>query len=59
VRAFIVRSLILVMFVMAGLGVLRFPFAVRFWRKVWQFGYIYVGMVVVLAALGLFFGVHL
>ncbi|HLZ68492.1 MAG TPA: hypothetical protein VKV26_01140 [Dehalococcoidia bacterium] len=58
-RESIVETLILALGVMAVLGLLRFKFALRFWRRVRRFGYLYVGLVVVLAALSLFFGVRL
>ncbi len=51
--------LILGLALMAGLGFLRVPFARRFWVNARRLGYIYVGLIVLLAAATFFFGVHL
>ena len=59
VRESIVETLVLVLALMGVLGLLRFRFALRFWRRVRQLGYLYVGFIVVLAALSFFFGVRL
>lgn len=45
--------------VMAVLGVLRFGFAVRFWRRVRVAGYFYVLAIVVFALVQLIFHVRL
>lgn len=39
-----------------GLAWVRIPFAVRLWRRMRQFAYIYVGLIVLLAALSLITG---
>ncbi|HZU77610.1 MAG TPA: hypothetical protein VFA70_12655 [Dehalococcoidia bacterium] len=44
---------------MAVLGFLRVPFARRFWITARRAGYIYVALIVVLAALSLVLGVRL
>ncbi len=59
VRESIVETVLLALAVMGVLGLLRFRFALRFWRRVRQFGYVYVTLIVVLAALSFFFGVRL
>jgi hypothetical protein len=45
--------------VMALLGLLRFRFAVRFWRRVRTAGYFYVCAILVLAVVQLIFHVRL
>lgn len=58
-RATIFETVLLALGLMAVLGFLRFKFALRFWVKARRFGYLYVGLVVALAALSFFFGVRL
>lgn len=59
VRESIVETLVLALVLMAVLGLLRFRFALRFWQRVRRLGYLYVGFIVLLAALSFFFGVRL
>lgn len=42
--------------VMGALGLLRFQFALRFWARMRQLGYIYVAFVVLLAVLSIVLG---
>ncbi len=58
-RESIVETLVLALALMAVLGLLRFRFALRFWQRVRRLGYLYVGFIVVLAALSFLFGVRL
>ncbi|HZQ35318.1 MAG TPA: hypothetical protein VFD32_05260 [Dehalococcoidia bacterium] len=58
-RESIVEIAVLVLALMGVLGLLRFRFALRFWRGVRRLGYLYVGLIVALAALSFFFGVRL
>ena len=58
-RATIFETILLALVVMAVLGLLRFKFALRFWVRLRRFGYLYVGLIVALAALSFFFGVRL
>jgi hypothetical protein len=58
-RATFVWMLLLVLAVMGGLGLLRFPFALRFWRRMRRLGYLYVAFVVLLAVITIAFGHHL
>lgn len=58
-RQELVLWLIVALVMMAVLGMLRIPFALRFWRRARQFGYIYVALVIVLAVLSLVLGKRL
>jgi hypothetical protein len=58
-RQELVLWLIVALALMAVLGLLRVPFAVRFWRRARHFGYLYVALVVVLAVLSLVLGKRL
>lgn len=55
-KATFVWMVILVLAVMAGLGLLRVPFALRFWVRMRRLGYVYVGLIVFLAALSVVIG---
>jgi len=59
VRGTFLWLLLLVPGVMAVLGWLRFRFALRFWARMRRLGYLYVGLIVVLAALSLLFHINL
>jgi hypothetical protein len=59
VRESIIETALLVLLLMGVLGLLRFKFALRFWRQMRRLGYLYVTLIVVLAALSLLFGVRL
>lgn len=59
VRESIVEALVIGLALMGVLGLLRFRFALRFWRRARRLGYLYVGFIVALAALSYFFGVRL
>lgn len=55
-RSTIFLLLLAVFAVMGVLSWLRIPFANRFWVRARRFGYLYVALVLVLAALSLIFG---
>jgi len=59
VRATFVWTLLAAFSVMAVLGVLRFPFALRFWVRMRRLGYLYVVFIVLLAVLSLVTGLRL
>jgi hypothetical protein len=59
VKSAFVWTLIAVLAVMAVLGLLGFPFARRFWVRVRRLGYVYVGLIIVAAAVSIAFGAHI
>lgn len=55
-RQELVFWMIIALALMGVLGVFRIPFAMRFWRRMRQLGYIYVGLILVLAVLSVVLG---